>query len=282
MSQIESKLTHPALDTLAFHYEAPSQSSAYPPLVILHGLLGSRQNWRMMQKQLASAGYESYALDMRNHGSSFHANSHSYGDLAKDVRDWLATQNFPRFHLLGHSMGGKAAMVLALHADQAMANRLASLCVVDIAPLSYRVSHHGHLFSLLQSLKLADYPQRKAYQQALVENGIDHGMASFVSQNLVTNDQGLVTGWRINLPVLAASLRQLEEFPSGLSRNYWLDGPIHFIKGERSDYIDEDGATALKSLFPQAQIHEMAGVGHWPHSEAPSDFMRLVLSLWAT
>ena len=239
-------------------------SAAGPPVVILHGLLGSSSNWRSIARRLGEQ-HTVYALDLRNHGDSPHADSMSYAEMADDVHAFLDDRAIERAILIGHSMGGKVAMRLALSEPR----RVARLVVVDIAPTR---SEHDHLpvLDVMARLDLA-HIERRADAERLLEPLIeDAGLRMFVLQNLASDAHGF--RWRVNLEAIAAAMPELLEFPLD-SDTRAFTGETLFVRGAHSDYIRAQDQGAIEALFPNAEIVTVADAGHWVHAEQPARFL---------
>jgi esterase len=241
-----------------------------PPLVILHGLLGSSRNWQTVGKDLA-AKYHVLALDLRNHGASPHESEMSYSAMLEDVIAWLDQQGLPRASIMGHSMGGKFAMLLACrHAD-----RVERLIVVDIAPKDYRWEAHRAEFAAMNELDLEHLASRAEAELRFEARVDDWAMRKFLVTNLERNDTG---GWRwqINLPALTAALPALEK--NALSATDVFRGPTKFIVGGRSRYVHSEDAVIIRQHFPAATIEVIADSGHNPHIEQRAAFVQAALA----
>ncbi|MSR14349.1 MAG: alpha/beta fold hydrolase [Gammaproteobacteria bacterium] len=236
---------------------------AGPPLIILHGLFGSARNWQNYAKTLAER-HHVIAVDLRNHARSPHAPTHTYSDLAEDVAALLESLDLSDVTLLGHSMGGKAAMTLAL----ASPARLAKLVIVDIAPVAYD-DHHTSLIDAMLAMPLAEVHRRQDAERWLESLVPDPTIRLFLLQNLQFGAGG--SQWRLNLPVLRAAMPELigAITPAGGAQ---FTKPVHFIRGARSDRIVDSTLPIIASYFPLYAVHTVANGGHWPHSEAPTEF----------
>lgn len=235
-----------------------------PPLVILHGLFGSGRNWTGIARRLAEA-WHVYALDLRNHGDSPWAETMDYPAMAGDVSAFLDRQGLDRVALLGHSMGGKTAMALAL----AQPERIGSLTVVDIAPVAYSQTHQGYV-EALQALDLGGITRRAEADAALQASIPEAGIRAFLLQNLVARDGGFA--WRFNLAALGAGMAEISGFPEAPGQGAY-DGRTFFLGGGLSDYITAEHQGAIARLFPRAAVETVAGAGHWVHAEAPERFL---------
>ena len=243
-----------------------------PPLIILHGLFGSSRNWASHARRLGQA-WTVYALDLRNHGVSPWAEDMSYGDMAEDVRAFMDRQGIERAAVVGHSMGGKTAMALALTHGE----RLTDLVVVDIAPVDY-----GHTFdayiTAMQGLDLTTLGSRGDADAGLTAAIPEAFIRAFLLQNLVRREQSLA--WRINLPALRANMPTLTGFPDQLLERSHA-GRTLVVGGGLSDYILPEHHSAIYDLFPNAEIEDIPDAGHWVHAEAPESFLAHVESFLA-
>jgi esterase len=231
-----------------------------PPIVILHGLFGSARNWSSFAKSLAET-HQVYALDLRNHGTSPWSPAMSYREMAEDVRGFMVRHDLAGAAVLGHSMGGKTAMVLALdHGDM-----VGALCVVDIAPVAYG---HTHLpfIEAMRAVDLGGATRRSQVNEQLKSAIEDPMLRNFLLQNLVLTAGALA--WRINLAALAANMDALIGFPSEAEEQRY-GGPSLFAAGAKSDYVRPDNQGVIQRLFPSAEIHVIPEAGHWVHAEQP-------------
>jgi esterase len=240
-------------------------SDSGAPLVILHGLYGNQGNWSTHARQLA-LHYEVHVLDARNHGQSPWADSMQLAQMAADVAETMDSLRLPTAHLLGHSMGGKMAMLLALQQPQ----RVRSLVVVDIAPVAYARGVDTVLDALV-SLDLAQLGSRGDADAILAERITSKAVRDFLLANLQRSPEGFQ--WRINLPVIRQYFAELTGWPE-LERTY--AGPTLFIRGEASDYILPEHYAAMRRHFPNGTLKTVANAGHWVHSEKPEAVQRLV------
>ena len=222
-----------------------------PPLLIAHGLFGSARNWGVLAKRLSDRS-RVVAVDMRNHGESPWHDSHSYADMAGDLAAIA-----DGWDVLGHSMGGKAAMVLALSAPE----KVRRLIVGDIAPVTYGHSQMGPI-EAMQRVDLSSVTSRADARAQL--SGLDPGVDDFLLQSLDMKDRR----WRLNLDALAAEMPQIIGFPEIDGR---FDGPALFLSGETSDYVRPEHRDRIKALFPNAVFARIPGAGHWLHAEKPRE-----------
>ena len=232
-----------------------------PPALVLHGLFGSGTNWRTIARRLGSR-LECHLVDQRNHGRSPHARGMAYPALAADVLAYLDANRLDRAGLIGHSMGGKTAMALALAAPE----RVRWLVVADIAPAP-SPSDHRPILEALRRLALDTLDSRAAADTALARSVPDLGLRQFLLQNLVHGDGGL--RWRIDLEAIAEALPDLTGFPPTAPGAVYR-GPTLFLRGERSDYVTARHEPRIRALFPSASVDTVADAGHWLHAEQPA------------
>jgi len=241
------------------------------PLVILHGLFGTLDNWQSLARRWATeAGLRVISVDLRNHGRSFHSSEHSYSLMAQDVLalfDHL--QLGSDVTLLGHSMGGKVAMRLGLdHPD-----RVARLIVVDIAPRFSNMEHQDDILDGLQAVNLASIGNRQEADAALAQHVDNVGTRQFLLKNLYRREDNSFA-WRINLDVLAAQLPAVGEATESATP---FMKPALFIRGGKSNYITpEDKLVGIPALFPNSQVATVVDAGHWVHAEKPDEVFELV------
>ncbi|MEN8895903.1 MAG: alpha/beta fold hydrolase [Yoonia sp.] len=230
-------------------YDGPAAT----PLLIAHGLFGSARNWNVIAKRL-SATRPVVVVDMRNHGASPWFDIHSYPELAEDL---AAVMDGP-MDVLGHSMGGKAAMVLAL----AHPERVNRLVVADIAPVAYTHSQMGPL----DAMRGVDLAKVSSRADAIAQlDGMPPALIQFLLQSLDTKNRR----WKLNLDVLAAEMDKIVGFPDVTGQ---FDGPTLFLSGANSDYVQHAHRDRIKSLFPAAKFAKLSGAGHWLHAEKPRKF----------
>lgn len=242
--------------------EAESGNAA-TPLLIAHGLFGSARNFSSLSRKIAQ-GRRTILVDMRNHGESPWDADCSYPAMADDLAATVRAEAGGTAVVLGHSMGGKAAMALALlHPEH-----VAALVVADIAPVAYRHSHAGYI-SAMEKVDLAAMTRRADADPTLAEAIPEAPLRAFLLQNLVFEDGA--ARWRINLAGLAEGMPDLLDWPESLAgRTY--DGPTLFLHGGASDYVAPPTHGAVRSQFPAAEIDALPGAGHWLHAEQPEAF----------
>lgn len=235
------------------------------PFIILHGLLGSSDNWHTVGKKLGNS-FRVFALDARNHGRSPHDDVMTYDAMAEDVREFMEEKHFARAHLLGHSMGGKTAMHFALRYPE----RIEKLIVADIAPRAYD-RHHDDIFDAITSLELHRFSSRSEINKELSERIPSEATRQFVMKNLVRDDTGRFR-WKINL---SAILKYYDTINAALDTSKQFDKPVLFVKSNTSGYLTMEDEAQIKKMFPRARIVGI-DVGHWIHAEAPDEFTTIV------
>lgn len=237
------------------------------PLVILHGFLGMGDNWKTLGKQFAQDGFEVHLVDQRNHGRSFHHDEFSYEHMVSDLDAYVIEKDIQRFVLLGHSMGGKTAMLYAC----TFPDKINKLLVADIGPKFYP-QHHQTILKGLQDLQHnpAAMQGRKEADQFLGQYIKEVGIRMFLLKNLYWKEPGIL-GFRMNLPVL---IKNIEEIGKPLDPNMKYQGDTLFLKGEQSDYILPEDEEGLYNAFAKAQITQISNAGHWLHAENPKQFYR--------
>ncbi|HIJ62473.1 MAG TPA: alpha/beta fold hydrolase [Rhodospirillaceae bacterium] len=236
------------------------------PLIILHGLFGSARNWNAIARQLADIR-QVHALDLRNHGASPWHDDMGYERMAEDVADYMQRRGLMPADLLGHSMGGKTAMILALKRPELVER----LIVVDIAPVSYTREIMPDYIRAMRRVDLAKAGSRAAVEAEIAPVITDPRLRAFLMQNLLI-DHGRLS-WRVNLAGIAADLPELIAFPAVHGS---FDGPTLFLAGEHSDYIRPRDEPLIHRLFPASRLTEIGQSGHWPHADQTERFVELV------
>lgn len=238
-----------------------------PPLVLLHGLLGSGRNWQTAGADLAAAagGRHVWALDLRNHGKSPWCDAMDYNAMVADVLAWLDARGLASVDLMGHSMGGKTAMALACrHPD-----RVGRLIVVDIAPKDYLSHGHRAEFAAMNELRLEGLRSRGEAEMKFEARVPDWGMRKFLTTNLERGEDD-AWRWSVNLPALTAGLPAVEKNPLGVAERF--AGPALFLRGGKSRYVKDEDFAAITRHFPAARIETIPAAGHNPHMETRSEF----------
>ncbi|RMF19570.1 MAG: alpha/beta fold hydrolase [Gammaproteobacteria bacterium] len=236
------------------------------PVILVHGLFGSMENLGAIARLLAGAGYQVQSLDMRNHGRSPHCDTMDYPSMSRDVLTYMNTTRLEQATLLGHSMGGKTVMQLALDAP----DRVKALVVADISPVEYPPHHQSVMAGLAAIGDPAKLTSRQEADAILREYVPEDAVRLFLLKNLVREGDGFA--WRINLPVIQASY---DKIMAGQSGGPYC-GPTLFIKGGASDYIRPEHRQTIARLFPKAELKVIPGTGHWLHAEKPKLFASIV------
>jgi esterase len=244
-----------------------STSGSGTALVILHGLFGSGRNWQSHARQFAEH-FQVFSVDLRNHGESFHANEMNYSAMAEDVAQLLHRLELSDCYMLGHSMGGKVAMMLALQ-NPALVKRM---IVADIAPVDY-FHHYDDLINPILALPLEKIESRAQADQLLRQNVPEDQLRAFLLQNLVREASGW--RWRVNWEVIQRDMEWLTGF-GDLPQDWCIDLPTLFLRGEKSDYIGETEVVVIQQRFRNYRIETIEAAGHWLHAEKPELFNRLV------
>ncbi len=236
------------------------------PFVILHGLFGYSDNWQTHAKKLAEY-YRVILVDLRNHGHSDWSDEFSYELMAQDVKELCDDLKLENIILLGHSMGGKTAMLFA----QKHASLLEKLIVVDMGVKSYPM-HHDHILEGLNALNLSELNTRSEAEKQLAKHIDSDGVRQFLLKNIYWKEKGKMA-WRMNIPVLEKEMKIiLGALPEGESFV-----PTLFIRGQLSQYILDEDISAIEDAFPDSELVTIANAGHWVHAEAPEEFMDAVL-----
>lgn len=249
---------------MLLHHESYGQG---PPLIIMHGLLGSLDNWRTMGKKLG-AHFRVFAVDLRNHGRSPHSDDLSYQLMAEDLKEFMDLHSIDAACLLGHSMGGKVAMRFAVLWPE----RVDKLVVADIAPKTYEL-RHSEILNALVSLDLERFSDRMEIGGALLEIIADQAMRRFLLKNLARDNMGNLT-WRMNLKSI---VRNYGEIVAGIGGEDSCHAPALFLRGAESDYIGKEDMSLIKRFFLHARLVTIPNAGHWLHVDAPEEFHTAVL-----
>lgn len=237
------------------------------PMIILHGLMGSSDNW-LPQAKMLGEHYHVWVVDQRNHGQSPHSTEFNYNVLSHDIHDFIQEHGIEKPVILGHSMGGKAAMNFSL----AHPEKLDKLIVVDIAPKAYDV-RHDHIVEALKAVPIETVQSRQEANEALAPHISSEAVRQFLLKNLLRKPEGGF-GWRINLPVIDQSLEMIS---GGLVNDGIFEKKTLFIRGSKSDYILDEDREAIKKIFPNLTMVTME-TGHWVQAEKPEEFVQVVLS----
>jgi hypothetical protein len=234
----------------------------------LHGLFGSSDNWHTIAQRLAET-FQVFALDQRNHGQSPHQAEMNYAVMATDVAEFMASQQIASAVVIGHSMGGKTAMQLALQLPE----RVEKLVVSDIAPRAYPPQHEK-IFAALLALDLAQFQTRPQIEDALAADIPNLVLRRFLLKNLGRSATREFF-WKINLRGLAENYGEIR---APITLNASFAKPTLFIRGGESKYVNHEDEAHIGELFPLAQIQTILGASHWVHADQPEEFLRRVLA----
>lgn len=243
------------------------------PLVILHGFLGMSDNWKTLGKQFAEHNFEVHLIDQRNHGRSFHDNAFSYEVLSEDLKQYCLYHNLEDISLLGHSMGGKTAMLFAANYPE----MISKLIVADIAPRFYPV-HHDAILEGLSSLDFKTIKSRGEADKLLSHYVPEFGTRQFLLKNLYWIEKGKLA-LRVNLDVLKENVAEVGE---ALPNYLGFKKATLFLRGDRSEYISLEDEQGIKAQFPEARIETISDAGHWLHAENPEAFFNSVIEFIST
>lgn len=239
------------------------------PLIILHGLFGQSDNWNTLAKRFADAGFRVFTIDQRNHGLSPHSDVWDYESMAEDLYEFIQLHQLDNPILLGHSMGGKTVMFFELM-HSGIADKI---IVADIAPRAYE-PHHDAVLKALHSVKFDSITTRKEAENTLSEHIDDFGTKQFLLKNIYWRDsENNLMDWRFNLKVISQEYDNVGvAVPEGFS-----DVKTLFIKGEKSHYITDTDIDDIRQRFPNYELKEIKGAGHWVHAEKPNEFYEIVI-----
>lgn len=238
------------------------------PVILLHGLFGSSDNWHSIAVRLAEA-FHVFAVDQRGHGQSPHSAEMDYPVMAADMDRFFAARGLDSAFVIGHSMGGKTAMQLALH----FPHRVEKMIVADMAPRAYAPAH-DKIFAALLALDLTKYQTRAQIEDALAPEIPNPVLRRFLLKNLGRTPTGGFF-WKIALRDLAENYWRLREPVAGDAP---FTRPVLFIRGGKSEYIRPEDEPLIREWFPAAQIQTIPEAGHWLHADQPEEFLRLVLN----
>jgi len=248
--------------TVDLHYR---KSGYGQPLIILHGLFGSSDNWQTIGKKLAE-DFSVYLVDLRNHGHSPHSDEFSYELMCEDLHQLIKNEKLNDIILCGHSMGAKVAMFYT----QKFPEQISKLIVVDMGIKKYP-PHHQLIFDAIFSVDTDKISSRKEAEEILKNKIEDQGVLKFLLKNLYWKEEGKLA-WRMNVRVISEKIDEiLSAVPPVVVKNETL-----FIRGEKSNYILEDDWQEIMKIFPQAKLETIAGSGHWVHAEAPVEFYNVL------
>jgi pimeloyl-ACP methyl ester carboxylesterase len=247
---------------MPLHYREFGQGS---PILFLHGLFGFSDNLQTVAKGLAEHHWV-ITPDHRNHGRSPHALSNTYADMVDDLRALLQHLGIPRIALIGHSMGGKVAMQMALNYPELVEQ----LVVVDIAP-GQATDGHSALFKAMLDLDMGAVQARSEAETFLSARIPDTATLQFLLKNITRHPDGSYS-WKMNLPVLHTEYQNILAPVTGMP----YEGPTLFVRGSRSTYIEDADMPLIKTLFPAAQLQTIEGAGHWVHADKPAELLAVL------
>ncbi|MEO8234448.1 MAG: alpha/beta fold hydrolase [Flavobacterium sp.] len=233
------------------------------PLLILHGFLGMSDNWKTLTTKYAEQGFQVHALDLRNHGKSFHSDDFSYEIMAQDVVDYCAFHQLTSVDVIGHSMGGKVVMLLATTYPE-LVNKL---IVADIGPKFYPI-HHQTILAALNAVDFSKKPSRSDVEAIISEYISDFGTRQFLLKNLYWSALGQLA-FRFNLEVFN---QKIEEIGKALPFHNIFEKETLFLRGDKSDYILDSDFETILHHFPKGEIETISNAGHWLHAENPLEF----------
>ncbi len=255
------------------------------PLIIVHGLYGMSDNWLSIGKDLADF-FEVYLIDLRNHGESPHSDEHTYSAMRDDLHEFMHAQQIPKAIFMGHSMGGKTVMYFAVKYPQ-MVQRL---IIVDISPFSYKNSNHNSaknhkiMLESMQKVNFRTATSRREIEKQIAENIPQERIRKFLLKNVERNKKKCLGEencfqWKLNVNAL---LENLENIMDGFSKEKLdeMDNiasfPVLFLKGEQSNYLEEEDISSIKKIFTHAELITVFDAGHWMHAEQPQRFLESV------
>mgnify|MGYP000848503791 CR=1 FL=1 len=246
------------------------------PIVVIHGLYGMSDNWLPFAKRMQNR-YKVYLVDVRNHGLSSHSETHTYEDICSDISLFLKNHNIEKAILMGHSMGGKAAMLFALQNP----GKILSLIIVDIAPVNYqskmydkRIYNHSDIIKAMLKLEVDKIKNRTEAEVLLNRSVGDIRTTRFLLKNLIKTEEGYK--WRLNLKTLQSSLINIVSGFDSKNLEPATLFPVLILKGSNSGFVTFEGEDAIRRYFPLAKIVTIEGAGHWLHAEKPDDFFEAV------
>lgn len=235
------------------------------PLLIIHGYLGMSDNWKTLATQFVSEGFQTHALDLRNHGRSFHSDDFTYEAMVRDVLEYCQENNLDKVSIIGHSMGGKVAMFFASKYPE----MIDKLIIADIGPKYYR-PHHQDIMAGLNAVDFSKKPERSEVEELLKPHISDFGTRQFLMKSLYWVEPGQL-GFRFNLPVFNENIDNIGE---ALPDDVLFEKPTLFLRGANSNYIKDEDFDMIKKHFPNSEIKTIANAGHWLHAENPKDFFK--------
>ncbi|EMY3557758.1 alpha/beta fold hydrolase [Flavobacterium psychrophilum] len=241
------------------------------PLLILHGFLGMSDNWKTLATKYAEQGFQVHALDLRNHGKSFHSDDFNYQIMVQDVVNYCKFHHLTSVNLIGHSMGGKVVMLLATVYPE-LVNKLV---VADIGPKFYP-AHHQTILAALNAVDFSKKPSRTEAEAIVSKYISDFGTRQFLLKNLYWQEPGQLA-FRFNLKVFN---EKIESIGKALPFNNIFEKETLFLRGDKSDYILDSDFETILHHFPKAEIQTISNAGHWLHAENPADFFEKTIQFF--
>ena len=239
------------------------------PLLILHGFLGMSDNWKTIGLQFALGGFQVHLIDLRNHGRSFHSDEFSYELMVQDIYEYCLANNLEKINMIGHSMGGKTAMLFAVTYPE----MVEKLIVADIGPKFYP-QHHQTILEGLNAIDFSKKPSRSEVEEIMSHYITDFGTRQFLLKSLYWLEPGQLA-FRFNVAVFNL---KIDEIGKSLPDNAVFSKPTLFIRGGKSDYILNEDFENLKKHFPDSSIETIPDAGHWLHAENPKMFYEIANS----
>ena len=236
------------------------------PLLIIHGFLGTSDNWKSLAIQYAQEGFQVHSLDLRNHGKSFHSNDFTYDLMSQDVLEFCKENNLDLVSIIGHSMGGKVAMLFASEHPEIVEK----LVIADIGP-KYYAPHHQDILAGLNAVDFSKKPSRVEVEETLFPYIPDFGTRQFLMKNLYWKEPTQLA-FRFNLEVFN---NKINEIGVALPQENHFDKPTLFIRGGSSNYILDSDLENIKTHFPNFKLETIPNVGHWLHAENPKLFFEI-------
>ncbi|WP_446050546.1 alpha/beta fold hydrolase [Zobellia laminariae] len=239
------------------------------PLLVLHGFLGMSDNWKTLGNQYAEKGFEVHLIDQRNHGKSFWSDDFDYDLLSEDLKNYMETHHLENAMIIGHSMGGKTAMQFAC----SYPDLVTKMIIADIGPKFYP-PHHQPIIDGLNALNLDIITSRNQADSELGKHITDFGTRQFLLKNLYWVEKGQL-GFRFNLKVLSEKMNEIGE---NIGATDIYNGPVLFLRGDRSEYIMPNEISEFRKHFPAAEMDTIDNAGHWLHAENPKQFLEKSLA----
>lgn len=233
------------------------------PMLILHGYFGMGDNWKTHANKLAEDGFEVHLIDQRNHGRSFHSSAFNYELMVSDLKNYIKHYQLEKVNLLGHSMGGKTAMLFAVENS----DLVDKLIIADISPREYP-PHHNAILKALNSIDFSVHNSRKLVDEQLAVYIPEVGVRGFLAKSLYWKEKEQLA-FRFNVKSLTTNNNEVGIALPSFTK---FTGNVLFLRGENSEYIMEDDIPLIKAHFPNFQLKTIANAGHWLHAENPKDF----------